>query len=81
MKNSGQIIVMAFPDTFVKMSEEFICKVLPLVGLGTREYIKAGHAALVLVHNETEKRITTILDAMLPQKDLVVFEGLLLMLN
>lgn len=44
---------MAFPDTFVKMSEEFICKVLPLVGLGTKEYIKAGHAALVLVHNET----------------------------
>lgn len=28
---------------------------LPLVGLGTREYIKAGHAALVLIENETGK--------------------------
>lgn len=35
------------------MSTEFICKVLPLVGLGTRDYIKAGHAALVLIDNKT----------------------------
>ena len=37
------------------MSNEFICKLLPLVGLGTKEYIKAGHAALVLIENETQK--------------------------
>ncbi|GEQ87068.1 hypothetical protein ULMS_25760 [Patiriisocius marinistellae] len=53
MNYTGKIIVLAFPDTFVKMSTEFICKILPLVGLGTREYIKAGHAALVLIENET----------------------------
>lgn len=53
MKYSGKIIVLAFPDTFVKMSDELMCKILPLVGLGTRTHIKAGHAALVLIENET----------------------------
>ncbi len=47
----GKLIVLAFPDTFVKMSDELLCKFLPLVGLGTRHYIKAGHAALVLINN------------------------------
>jgi hypothetical protein len=53
MKHDGKIIVLAYPDTFVKMSEEWICRFLPLVGLGTREFIKAGHAALVLVSNHS----------------------------
>tara|TARA_R110000772_G_scaffold53043_7_gene121469 strand:+ start:1487 stop:2500 length:1014 start_codon:yes stop_codon:yes gene_type:complete len=53
LKATGKIIVLAHPDTFVKVTEEWICKFLPLVGLGTREYIKAGHAALVLIENET----------------------------
>ena len=30
-----------------------MCKLLPLVGLGTRTHIKAGHAALVLIENAT----------------------------
>jgi len=55
LKNTGKILVLAFPDTFVTMSTEFICRILPLVGLGTKEYIKAGHAALVLIENETGK--------------------------
>lgn len=53
MKQTGKIIVLAYPDTFVKVTEEWICKFLPLFGLGTREYIKAGHAALVLIENKT----------------------------
>lgn len=53
MNYTGKIIVLAFPDTFVTMSTELICKLLPLVGLGTRDYIKAGHAALVLIENNT----------------------------
>ena len=32
-----------------------MCKILPLVGLGTRTHIKAGHAALVLIENSTGK--------------------------
>lgn len=35
------------------MSDELMCKLLPLVGLGTRTHIKAGHAALVLIENAT----------------------------
>lgn len=49
MNKTTQIIVLAYPDTFVTMSDEWICRLLPLVGLGTRHYIKAGHAALLLV--------------------------------
>lgn len=30
-----------------------MCKILPLFGLGTKTHIKAGHAALVLIENET----------------------------
>ena len=55
MKYNGKIIVLAFPDTFVKLSDELMCKILPLVGLGTRTHIKAGHAALVLIENATGK--------------------------
>ncbi len=55
MKYTGKIIILAYPDTFVTMSTEWICKVLPLVGLGTKDFIKAGHAALVLIENETGK--------------------------
>ena len=53
MKYNGKIIALAFPDTYVKGSTELICKLLPYVGLGTKEYIKAGHAALILVENKT----------------------------
>ena len=53
MKHTGTILVLAYPDTFVTMSDEWICNLLPLVGLGTREYIKAGHAALMLIENRT----------------------------
>ena len=54
MKQQTQIIVLAYPDTYVTMSDEWICRVLPLLGLGTREYIKAGHAALILVGDQGE---------------------------
>lgn len=54
MKQQTQIIVLAYPDTYVTLSDEWICRVLPMVGLGTREYIKAGHAALILVGDQGE---------------------------
>lgn len=55
MNFTGKIIVLAYPDTFVSVSDEWQCKFLPLVGLGTRKYIKAGHAALILIENETSE--------------------------
>lgn len=53
MKQDSKIVVLAYPDTFVTMSKEWICRILPLVGLGTQQYIKAGHAALVLIDGST----------------------------
>ncbi len=52
---TGKIIILAYPDTFVKHSDEWQCRLLPLVGLGTWNYIKAGHAAMILIDNETGK--------------------------
>ena len=53
MKYTGKIIALAFPDVFVKGSTDLICKFLPFVGVGTKQYIKAGHAALLLIENKT----------------------------
>lgn len=51
--NTGTIILMAYPDTFVRPSSEFICKITPYLGIGTKDYTKAGHAALCLIENKT----------------------------
>jgi len=53
MIHTGKLIVLAYPDTFVRMSDEWQCKLLPLVGLGTWKQIKAGHAAIILIENNT----------------------------
>lgn len=53
MKATGKIIVCAYPDTFVKFSDEWFSKILPYLGLGTSKYIKAGHSALILIENKT----------------------------
>ena len=55
MIGTGKLILLAFPDTYVKTSDEWKCKLLPLVGLGTFKEIKAGHAAMVLIENKTGK--------------------------
>ncbi|TPN83031.1 DUF6695 family protein [Aquimarina algicola] len=53
MKYTGKIISLAFPDTFVRHSDESVLKLLPLLGLGKKGFVKAGHAALVLIENKT----------------------------
>lgn len=55
MNYTGKIISLAFPDTFVKHSDENSTKVLLALGLGKHNYIKAGHAAFVLIENKTGK--------------------------
>ena len=50
---TGKIISLAFPDTFVRFSDESVLQVLPLFGLGRNKFIKAGHAAFVLIENVT----------------------------
>ncbi len=54
MKYTGKIISLAFPDTFVRFSDEKnASNVLQLFGLGKNGIIKAGHAAFVLIENKT----------------------------
>lgn len=53
MTYTGKIIVLAFPDTFVQYSDEPSVKFLLALGLGKNNYIKAGHAAFVLIENRT----------------------------
>lgn len=54
MRNTGKIIPIAYPDTFVKYSSENVQnKLFPYLGLGKNGYIKAGHALLLLIENTT----------------------------
>ncbi|MDH7445092.1 DUF6695 family protein [Aquimarina sp. 2201CG14-23] len=55
MNYTGKIISLAFPDTFVRFSDEEkkSTGVLQFFGLGKNGIIKAGHAAFVLIENET----------------------------
>ncbi|SEL05532.1 hypothetical protein SAMN04487910_1576 [Aquimarina amphilecti] len=55
MNYTGKIISLAFPDTFVRFSDEEkkSTSLLQFFGLGKGGVIKAGHAAFVLIENET----------------------------
>ncbi len=54
MNYTGKIISLAFPDTFVRFSDEKnASNLLQLFGLGKNGIIKAGHAAFVLIENKT----------------------------
>ncbi len=54
MKNyTGKIISLAFPDTFVRVSDENVSSLLPILGLGKKGVVKAGHAAFVLIENSS----------------------------
>lgn len=49
MNNTGFIITIAYPDTVVMVAEEWYSPFLRYVGIGKKNYVKAGHAALVLI--------------------------------
>lgn len=49
MNNTGIIITMAYPDTVVMVADEWYSPLLRFVGVGKKNYVKAGHAALVLI--------------------------------
>ncbi|MDA9339682.1 hypothetical protein N9Q68_01785 [Polaribacter sp.] len=49
-KSNGIIIILAYPDTVVKPSKrDVLSTVLPYLGIGTKNGIQAGHAALLLI--------------------------------
>lgn len=53
MDNSGIIITMAYPDTIVMVSEEWFSPFLKFIGIGKKDYLRAGHAALVLINKDS----------------------------
>ena len=53
MSSSGIILTLAYPDTIVMVSEEWFSPFLKFIGIGKKNYVKAGHAALVLIHKKT----------------------------
>ncbi len=52
MDNTGIIITLAYPDTIVMVSEEWFSPFLRYLGIGKKNYLRAGHAALVLIDKQ-----------------------------
>ncbi|MFT7328272.1 MAG: hypothetical protein ACI870_000459 [Crocinitomicaceae bacterium] len=48
---SGSIIAMAFPESFVTLTNEGVSKITPYLGIGNKNGVKAGHAALCTVNH------------------------------
>ena len=53
MSNNGIILTLAYPETVVRVSDEWFLEYLHYFGVGRKNYVRAGHAALVLIHKET----------------------------
>ncbi|WP_034041317.1 DUF6695 family protein [Wocania ichthyoenteri] len=53
MNSTGIILTLAYPDTIVMVSEEWFSPYLRFIGVGKKNYLRAGHAALVLIDKET----------------------------
>ena len=53
MDNTGIILTLAYPDTIVMVSEEWFSPYLRFIGVGKKDYLRAGHAALVLIDKNT----------------------------
>jgi hypothetical protein len=54
MKDTGFIVILAYPDTVVRVANgEKISKLWPYFGVGGKNKVQAGHAALLLVEKES----------------------------
>lgn len=53
MSSSGIILTLAYPETIVMVSKEWFSPFLRFLGIGKKNYLKAGHAALVLINKKT----------------------------
>ena len=53
MNNTGIILTLAYPETIVMVSKEWFSPFLRFLGIGKKNYLRAGHAALVLINKET----------------------------
>lgn len=55
MTNTGIILTLAYPDTIVRISDEMIAPYLKYINVGCENYLRAGHAALILIDIQTGK--------------------------
>lgn len=53
MNNTGIILTLAYPETIVMVADEWYSPLMRFVGIGKKNYVRAGHAALVLINKET----------------------------
>ncbi|TJY36471.1 DUF6695 family protein [Pontimicrobium aquaticum] len=53
MTNSGIILTLAYPETIVMVADEWYSPYMRYFGIGTKNYVRAGHAALVLIDKTT----------------------------
>ncbi|MBU3822056.1 hypothetical protein KO566_08295 [Flavobacteriaceae bacterium XHP0103] len=53
MNNTGIILTLAYPETIVMVSKEWFSPYLRFLGIGKKNYLRAGHAALVLINKRT----------------------------
>ncbi|PQV51136.1 hypothetical protein CLV33_10156 [Jejuia pallidilutea] len=53
MDNTGIILTMAYPETVVMVADEWYSPYLRYLGIGKKDYLRAGHAALVLINKTT----------------------------
>ncbi len=52
-KNDAFILTLAYPDTIVRISDEKLVPYLKYINVGCENYVRAGHAALVLIDIQT----------------------------
>lgn len=53
MNNTGIILTLAYPETIVMVAKEWYSPLMRYVGIGKKNYLRAGHAALVLIDKTT----------------------------
>ena len=53
MENTGIILTLAYPETIVMVSEEWYSPLLRYMGVGKKDFLRAGHTALVLIDIKT----------------------------
>ena len=51
--NDAFIFTLAYPETIVMVADEWYSPLLRFVGIGKKGYVRAGHAALVLIEKKT----------------------------
>ncbi|GAB1857687.1 hypothetical protein MHTCC0001_25240 [Flavobacteriaceae bacterium MHTCC 0001] len=53
MDNTGIILTLAYPETIVMVADEWYSPYMRFLGIGKKNYLRAGHAALVLIERTT----------------------------